>query len=59
MAGLVSLENTIEIMLKSKKYYAVLLVLLVLVLALPFMRSRKKFITNSGVVWTTEYHITY
>ena len=59
MAGLVSLENTIEIMLKSKKYYAVLLVLLVLVLALPFMRSRKKFITSSGVVWTTEYHITY
>ena len=46
-------------MLKSKKYYAVLLVLLVLVLALPFMRSRKKFVTNSGVVWTTEYHITY
>lgn len=46
-------------MLKSKKYYAVLLLLLVLVVALPFMRSRKKFVTNTGVVWTTEYHITY
>lgn len=45
--------------LKSKKYYAVLLVLLVIVVALPFVRGRKKFITNSGVVWTTEYHITY
>ena len=46
-------------MLKSKKYYAVLLLLLVLLVALPFMRARKKFITNTGVVWTTEYHITY
>ena len=46
-------------MLKSKKYYAVLLLLLVLVVALPFVRSRKKFFTNTGVVWTTEYHITY
>ena len=46
-------------MLKSRKYYAVQLLLLVLVVALPFMRSRKKFVTNSGVVWTTEYHITY
>ena len=46
-------------MLKSRKYYAVLLLLLVLVVALPFMRSRKKFIKNTGVVWTTEYHITY
>ncbi len=46
-------------MLKSKKYYAVLLVLLLLLVALPFMRSRKKFVTNTGVVWTTEYHITY
>lgn len=46
-------------MLKSKKYYAVLLLLLVLAVALPFIRSRKKFIKNTGVVWTTEYHITY
>lgn len=46
-------------MLKSKKYFAVLLLLLVLVVALPFMRSRKEFISNTGVVWTTEYHITY
>lgn len=45
--------------LKSKKYYAVLLLLLMLVIALPFMRNRKKFYVNSGVVWTTEYHITY
>lgn len=48
--------NTI---LKSKKYYAVLLVLLVIVIALPFIRGRKKFFSNSGVVWTTNYHITY
>jgi thiamine biosynthesis lipoprotein len=46
-------------MLRSRKYYAVLLVLLALVVALPFIRNRKKFVTNSGVVWTTEYHITY
>lgn len=46
-------------MLKSRKYYAVLVVLLALVIALPLMRGRKKFITNTGVVWTTEYHITY
>lgn len=46
-------------MFKSKKYYALLLVLLVLVVALPFVRDRKKYVTNSGVVWTTEYHITY
>ena len=46
-------------MLKSKKYYAVLLLVLILLMALPFVRSRKKFITNTGVVWTTEYHITY
>ena len=45
--------------LKSKKYYAVLLVLLALVIALPFIRDRKKFFVNSGVVWTTEFHITY
>ncbi len=45
--------------MKTKKYYAVLLVLLVLLIALPFMRGRKKFFSNSGVVWTTEYHITY
>lgn len=45
--------------LNSKKYYAVLLVLLVLLVALPFMRGRKKFYSNTGVVWTTEYHITY
>lgn len=45
--------------LKSKKYYAVLLVLLVLLIVLPFVRNRKKFFTSTGVVWTTEYHITY
>lgn len=45
--------------MKTKKYYAVLLMALVLLLAIPFMRGRKKFFTNTGVVWTTEYHITY
>ena len=46
-------------MIKSRKYYAVLLLLLVALVALPFVRSRKKFVKNTGVVWTTEYHITY
>ena len=27
--------------------------------AIFFMRSRKQFFTTSGVVWTTDYHITY
>jgi len=46
-------------MFKSKKFYAILLLLLIMVIAIPFMRNRKKFFTNEGVVWTTEYHITY
>lgn len=51
-------QNTI--MLKSKKYIAVLLVLLLLVAGYFFMRRNKvQFYSNSGVVWTTEYHITY
>ena len=47
-------------MFKSKKYIAVILVLLALAVALPFLhRDKMRFFTNSGVVWTTEYHITY
>lgn len=39
--------------------YALLLVLAVACVAFYFARDRKRFITAQGVVWTTDYHITY
>ena len=45
--------------MNKKVYYAVLLVLVVAVAAFYFVNDRKRFITTEGVVWTTEYHITY
>ena len=37
----------------------VLLALLVAVVMMFVARDRKRFFTHQGVVWTTEYHITY
>ena len=37
----------------------VLLALVVAVVMLFVSRDRKRFFTHEGVVWTTEYHITY
>ncbi len=45
--------------IKSRRYYAVLLALLGAMIVMFFARDRKRFYTASGVVWTTEYHITY
>lgn len=45
--------------MKSRRYYAILLVLLVAVSAMFFKCERKHYFNQSGVVWTTEYHITY
>ena len=53
-------------MLKSRKYIAVLVLLLAMLVAIPLVRhcrkdaqGEKKYVTNTGVVWTTKYHITY
>ena len=43
----------------NKRYAFVLLALAVAVVMLFVSRDRKRFFTNEGVVWTTEYHITY
>ena len=42
-----------------KRITAILIALAVLVIAMYCARDRKRFYTNEGVVWTTEYHITY
>lgn len=46
-------------MKKTKLRYATLLVLLIVCVTLYFAHSRKRYVTTQGVVWTTEYHITY
>lgn len=45
--------------IKSRRYHAVLLALLCGMVVMFFARDRKRFYAASGVVWTTEYHITY
>ena len=45
--------------MKSRRYYAIVLALLIAVIVMFFSRNRKRFFTANGVVWTTEYHITY
>ena len=42
-----------------KKYAAILILLVAAIVALFVSRDRKRFFTHEGVVWTTEYHITY
>ena len=43
----------------SKRYAAVLIALAVAIVMMFVARERKRFFTSTGVVWTTEYHITY
>jgi len=43
----------------NKRYAMVLVALLVALVMMFVARERKRFFTNVGVVWTTEYHITY
>ncbi len=42
-----------------KKYAAILILLVAAIVALFVSRDRKRFFTHEGVVWTTDYHITY
>jgi len=41
------------------RYALVLVALVVMVAGMLLMPGRKRFYTSQGVVWTTEYHITY
>lgn len=43
----------------SRRYIAILVALLIGVVAMVVGNKRKHYITDAGVVWTTEYHITY
>ena len=43
----------------SKRYAVVLIALAVAIVMMFVARERKRFFTSTGVVWTTEYHITY
>ena len=45
--------------IKSKKYIAVLVALVIAIIMMFVSRQRKRFWTDEGVIWTTEYHITY
>lgn len=42
-----------------KRYLAVLAVLAVTIIAMLCSRQRMRFFSHEGVVWTTDYHITY
>ena len=43
----------------TKRYAAILIALAVAMVMMFIGRGRKQFYTSEGVVWTTEYHITY
>ena len=43
----------------NKRYVAVLVALLVAVVVMFVGRDRKRYFSHEGVVWTTDYHITY
>ncbi|MGN1246246.1 MAG: FAD:protein FMN transferase [Muribaculaceae bacterium] len=43
----------------NRRYFAIVLMIVVLVGAMVMMRNRKEYRGCAGVVWTTEYHITY
>ena len=43
----------------NRRYAAILIALIVAIVAMFCSRDRKRFFTHEGVVWTTEYHITY
>ena len=42
-----------------RRYIAILVALAVALLMLFVARDRKRFFSHEGVVWTTDYHITY
>ena len=43
----------------NKRYAAILIALITAIVAMLCSRDRKRFFAHEGVVWTTEYHITY
>ena len=43
----------------NRRYAAILVVLIVTVVMMLCSRNRKRYYSHEGVVWTTEYHITY
>ena len=43
----------------SRRYGIVLILLAVAVMMMFGARERKRYFTSEGVVWTTDYHITY
>lgn len=45
--------------INSRRYYAIVVFTIIAVILFVVGRQRKRFFTDSGVVWTTEYHITY
>ncbi len=45
--------------MRSKSYIAVLFALAIAIVMMFCSRDRKRYFTNEGVVWTTDYHITY
>ena len=42
-----------------RRYAAILIALIVAVVAMYCSRDRKRYFSHEGVVWTTDYHITY
>ena len=45
--------------IKSRKYLMVLIALVAAVVAMFVSRDRSRYFEHEGVVWTTEYHISY
>lgn len=45
--------------MKKNRYFVILLALVVAIVMMLCSRDRKRFYSLEGVVWTTDYHITY
>ena len=45
--------------MRSKSYIAILLALAIALVMMFCGRDRKRYFSHEGVVWTTDYHITY
>ena len=45
--------------MKNKNYIAIVIALVVALVAMFCSRDRKRYYSHEGVVWTTDYHITY
>ena len=46
-------------LLQNKKFITVAALLIAAIVVILIVRNKKQYLVNSGVVWTTEYHITY